>query len=157
MVSAHGGGLDSNGGHNCYVSPCAGTYHYHRGGGSSSGSSYTPQVTLPEITIPSYSYTPRNTIPYSGQEQIDRLTGWDLNDFERETYTTSQVLRESQETLDEMYDRLLRERNEELVRQTAAEPVTRNDSNDEFFLVIGALIVGGLLVLVGIGIGKRSK
>jgi len=31
---AHGGGLDRHGGHNCYVSPCAGEYHYHRGGGS---------------------------------------------------------------------------------------------------------------------------
>ena len=30
IVSAHGGGLDSNGGHNCNVGACAGTYHYHR-------------------------------------------------------------------------------------------------------------------------------
>lgn len=44
-VSAHGGGLDSNGGHNCRVGSCAGTYHCHRawgprcqGGNSSSGS-----------------------------------------------------------------------------------------------------------------------
>ena len=129
MVSAHGGGLDSNGGHNCYVSPCAGTYHYHRGSGSSSGSSDTPR-----ITVPSYSYTPRTTVP---RATVPPTT--------------------SQETLSEMVDRLRRESHEALVRQTAAEPVTRNDSNDEFFLVIGALIVGGLLVLVGIGIGKRSK
>ena len=27
---AHGGGLDSHGGHNCYVGDCAGQYHYHR-------------------------------------------------------------------------------------------------------------------------------
>ena len=27
---AHGGGLDANGGHNCYVGSCAGTYHVHR-------------------------------------------------------------------------------------------------------------------------------
>ena len=26
----HGGGLDSSGGHNCYVGSCAGTYHSHR-------------------------------------------------------------------------------------------------------------------------------
>ena len=38
LVSAHGGGLDGDGGHNCYVGSCAGTYHYHRGGGSNSGS-----------------------------------------------------------------------------------------------------------------------
>lgn len=31
---AHGGGLDSNGGHNCYVGKCAGSYHFHRSGGS---------------------------------------------------------------------------------------------------------------------------
>jgi len=37
-VSAHGGGLDGDGGHNCYVGSCAGTYHYHRGGGSNSRS-----------------------------------------------------------------------------------------------------------------------
>lgn len=29
-ASAHGGGLDSDGGHNCYVPSCAGTYHCHR-------------------------------------------------------------------------------------------------------------------------------
>jgi len=29
-ANAHGGGLDGNGGHNCYVGSCAGTYHYHR-------------------------------------------------------------------------------------------------------------------------------
>ena len=37
-VSAHGGGLDGDGGHNCNVGSCAGTYHYHRGGGSNSSS-----------------------------------------------------------------------------------------------------------------------
>ena len=33
---AHGGGLDSSGGHNCYVGSCAGSYHYHRGSKNSS-------------------------------------------------------------------------------------------------------------------------
>ena len=28
---AHGGGLDSDGGHNCYVGSCEGTYHFHNG------------------------------------------------------------------------------------------------------------------------------
>lgn len=28
--NAHGGGLDSNGGHNCRVGACAGTYHCHQ-------------------------------------------------------------------------------------------------------------------------------
>ncbi len=30
ITQAHGGGLDGDGGHNCYVGSCAGTYHYHR-------------------------------------------------------------------------------------------------------------------------------
>ena len=34
---AHGGGLDSSGGHNCYVGACAGTYHYHQNGDFSLG------------------------------------------------------------------------------------------------------------------------
>ena len=29
-AQAHGGGLDSSGGHNCYVGSCKGTYHYHQ-------------------------------------------------------------------------------------------------------------------------------
>ena len=29
-AQAHGGGLDSSGGHNCYVGDCKGTYHYHQ-------------------------------------------------------------------------------------------------------------------------------
>lgn len=31
-VSAHSGGTDAYGGHNCYVGSCAGTYHYHNEG-----------------------------------------------------------------------------------------------------------------------------
>lgn len=33
QVEAHSGRTDSNGGHNCNVGSCAGTYHYHNGGG----------------------------------------------------------------------------------------------------------------------------
>jgi hypothetical protein len=29
-ASAHGGGLDGQGGHNCNVGACAGTYHCHQ-------------------------------------------------------------------------------------------------------------------------------
>ncbi len=32
-VIAHSGRTDSSGGHNCNVGACAGTYHYHNGGG----------------------------------------------------------------------------------------------------------------------------
>jgi hypothetical protein len=35
LLMAHSGGLDRDGGHNCYIGPCAGTYHYH--GGNASG------------------------------------------------------------------------------------------------------------------------
>lgn len=47
VANGHGGGLDSDGGHNCYVGSCAGTYHYHRGsGGSSSGWYYPPALCV---------------------------------------------------------------------------------------------------------------
>jgi hypothetical protein len=50
----HGGGLDSDGGHNCNVGSCAGTYHCHQawgpgcgGGGSYSSGGYSqPAVTI---------------------------------------------------------------------------------------------------------------
>lgn len=44
----HGGGLDSQGGHNCNVGSCAGTYHCHQawgpgcGGGTSSDIDFAP-------------------------------------------------------------------------------------------------------------------
>lgn len=43
---AHGGGLNSEGCHNCYVGACAGEYHCHRGGGGSGGGggSRTPSI-----------------------------------------------------------------------------------------------------------------
>ncbi len=44
-VKAHSGRTDSNGGHNCNVGSCAGTYHYHNG-----GSSYTPPPAPDYIT-----------------------------------------------------------------------------------------------------------
>jgi hypothetical protein len=42
-VTNHGGGLDSDGGHNCNVGSCAGTYHCHQscGGGSYSSGNYS--------------------------------------------------------------------------------------------------------------------
>ena len=48
-VSAHGGGLDGDGGHNCRVGSCAGTYHCHqsRGPRCGGGSTYTTKPTTP--------------------------------------------------------------------------------------------------------------
>lgn len=44
-AQGHGGGLDSDGGHNCYVGSCAGTYHYHRPRTNSWGSRpYVPMA-----------------------------------------------------------------------------------------------------------------
>lgn len=36
-AAAHGGGLDSDGGHNCNVGSCAGTYHCHQARGPRCG------------------------------------------------------------------------------------------------------------------------
>jgi len=41
IVFAHGGRLDSQGGHNCRVGSCAGTYHCHQALGPACGSSKT--------------------------------------------------------------------------------------------------------------------
>lgn len=50
-VAAHGGGLDSSGGHNCYVPACAGEYHCHRPwmgcGRNSNRPVPTPSATQP--------------------------------------------------------------------------------------------------------------
>ncbi len=39
IVFAHGGRLDSQGGHNCRVGSCAGTYHCHQALGPACGNS----------------------------------------------------------------------------------------------------------------------
>ena len=43
-ANAHGGGLDSQGGHNCRVGACAGTYHCHQAWGPACGGG-TPAKT----------------------------------------------------------------------------------------------------------------
>lgn len=48
-AKGHGGGLDSDGGHNCYVGSCAGTYHCHRSWGPGCGGggwTYEPYVPI---------------------------------------------------------------------------------------------------------------
>jgi hypothetical protein len=45
----HGGGLDSDGGHNCRVGSCAGTYHCHQAWGPGCGGGSA--ATLPKKTI----------------------------------------------------------------------------------------------------------
>jgi hypothetical protein len=55
-ASAHGGGLDSDGGHNCRVGSCAGTYHCHqyRGGRCSLAGFGTSAPVSPSYCIPLY-------------------------------------------------------------------------------------------------------
>jgi hypothetical protein len=44
---AHSGRTDSNGGHNCNVGACAGTYHYHNGGSTPT----SPSVQTPRTPV----------------------------------------------------------------------------------------------------------
>lgn len=57
VAQGHSGRTDANGGHNCNVGACAGTYHYHNG-----GSSYTPPRE-PEYTPPPPSSSPPKPKP----------------------------------------------------------------------------------------------
>lgn len=51
---SHGGGLDGDGGHNCRVGSCAGTYHCHQawgpgcGGGTSANTPSKPKLPSPD-------------------------------------------------------------------------------------------------------------
>jgi len=46
-AQAHGGGLDWQGGHNCRVGSCAGTYHCHQPRGGACAKSSTPKPKNP--------------------------------------------------------------------------------------------------------------
>lgn len=61
QVLAHSGRTDSNGGHNCNVGACAGTYHYH------TGSSYTPPPRQPVVTTKNITET--EAVPFQTEEQ----------------------------------------------------------------------------------------
>jgi hypothetical protein len=65
QASAHGGGLDSNGGHNCYVSACAGTYHCHqaRGPRCGGGSNQSPSTPSPSRSSTASSTRPSVSLP----------------------------------------------------------------------------------------------
>lgn len=47
-VQAHGGGLDWQGGHNCRVGSCAGTYHCHQPRGGICAKGKSRSITLSE-------------------------------------------------------------------------------------------------------------
>lgn len=66
QVSAHSGRTDSSGGHNCNVGACAGTYHYHSGGGS-----YTPPTPRQPI-ISTRTITETKAIYFKTVEQNNK-------------------------------------------------------------------------------------
>lgn len=99
VVSAHGGGLDSSGGHNCRVGSCAGTYHCHQPswgcGVGYSKPTYTPfipsfcvslsrkyltfsEVQRIEVALLSKGFNPG---PIDGA--IGRVTSRAINKFEK--------------------------------------------------------------------------
>lgn len=73
-VSAHSGRTDSSGGHNCYVGSCAGTYHYHNGGGG-----YTPPVDYSYLLRPSAvkSGTQNYHVSTDNWCNYDVIANWD--------------------------------------------------------------------------------
>ncbi len=75
IVNAHSGRTDSSGGHNCRVGACAGTYHYHNGGGATTPTTTpyvapTPRVpvTTKKSVINDVSYLFTETIRYTSKE-----------------------------------------------------------------------------------------
>jgi len=83
-VSAHSGRTDANGGHNCYVGACAGTYHYHNGGSA-------PAPYIPPKTIASPKPTPKPTpTPVASPTPTPSLTPTPSPEVKGET-TTSEI------------------------------------------------------------------
>jgi hypothetical protein len=56
---SHGGGLDGDGGHNCRVGSCAGTYHCHQAWGPGCGGG-TSANTPPKLKLPTPVCYPGN-------------------------------------------------------------------------------------------------
>ncbi len=52
-VEAHGGGLDGDGGHNCYVGACAGSYHCHQSRGPRCGGGWSQGSSAPSWSVAS--------------------------------------------------------------------------------------------------------
>ena len=65
VANAHGGGLDSQGGHNCRVGSCAGTYHCHQPRGP------VCQEAL-GVRPPSAKPTPKPTLTKKSQDSIQK-------------------------------------------------------------------------------------
>lgn len=73
---AHSGRTDSNGGHNCNVGSCAGTYHYHNGGPPST---YSPPKQ--NYTTPTYKplVSPKVS-PYRAPSPTPQVLGTNVDD-----------------------------------------------------------------------------
>lgn len=74
-AQAHPGRTDANGGHNCRVGACAGTYHYHNGGGSSS----TPQPST--YTKPRTPIVHTETITREEAVDFKKTTQFDYREY----------------------------------------------------------------------------
>ena len=91
-VSAHGGRLDKNSGHNCNVASCANSYHYHYGGDTtvehtSPKSTSNPTPSTPKSSpAPSTSSTSTSTKTQSAPKPV--VTTKDLSETEEVAFTT---------------------------------------------------------------------
>lgn len=65
-VQAHGGGLDWQGGHNCRVGSCAGTYHCHQARGGVCAQDSKPAPSSGKYATCSQARTAGVTPMYSG-------------------------------------------------------------------------------------------
>lgn len=62
----HGGGLDSDGGHNCRVGSCAGTYHCHQAWGQACGGG-------PAANLPRKSITPKCIVESASSLSVNNI------------------------------------------------------------------------------------
>lgn len=81
-VQAHSGRTDANGGHNCYVGACAGTYHYHNGGGSPPAPP-VPRYVAPKPRVPVVRTTTVTREESIGYKQVSRIDYREYPDYIR--------------------------------------------------------------------------
>jgi hypothetical protein len=127
-ASAHSGGTDSSGGHNCKVSSCAGNYHYHGGSGSILAPSIKPSsVNDPTPSIkPSSVNEPRPSIKPSSVNEPARSI---------ESYNWPSLRHSDEDT---------KERSTKVLPDYLSR-TNNTGSNDGGFYLIVALIVGILI------------
>lgn len=70
-ATAHGGGLDWQGGHNCRVGSCAGTYHCHQAWGGICAQSSGATTAKPKVSKPKVS---KSILPVCVDGSVDELS-----------------------------------------------------------------------------------